>query len=167
MKKFLTLFFLLAAIMAIFGLNQNFAQDQDQRDPVQYLPPENENPVIPQGRSQEGQATQWLWGEVISVDPQKNELVVKYTDYDTDQGKEVPISADAETTFENAKAITDIKPLDTVGIDYSVNMEGKNIAKNISVEKPEIAATSEAASGPAVPEAKPEETQNNPPSIGQ
>lgn len=81
--------------------------------------------------------TQWLWGEVISVDIQKNELLIKYLDYETDQEKEVTITVDDETTYENIKALLEIKPQDTVSVDYIVSPEGKNIAKNISVEKPE------------------------------
>lgn len=80
---------------------------------------------------------QWLWGEVVSVDTQKNELSVKYLDYDTEQEKEIKVALDNKTTYENIKSIAEIKQNDTVSIDYIVSPEGKNIAKNISVEKPE------------------------------
>lgn len=80
---------------------------------------------------------QWLWGEVVSVDTQKNELSVKYLDYDTEQEKEIKIAVDDKTTYENTKSIAEIKQNDTVSIDYIVSPEGKNIARNISVEKPE------------------------------
>ncbi len=84
---------------------------------------------------------QWLWGEVVSVDNVKNQLVVKYLDYDADQEKEITITTDASTAFENARQLLDIKPQDTVSIDYTVNADLKNIAKNISVEKPEAEPT--------------------------
>ncbi len=80
---------------------------------------------------------QWLWGEVTSVDITNKTLLVKYLDYETDSEKEMTINIDDKTTYENVKAIDEIKPLDTVSIDYIVNTEGNNIAKNISVEKPE------------------------------
>ena len=80
---------------------------------------------------------QWLWGEVISIDFQKNELAVKYLDYEIDQEKEITIAIDPGTTYENVESFGQIKPKDTVSIDYIVNPVGKNIAKNISVEKPE------------------------------
>lgn len=85
--------------------------------------------------------TMWLWGEVISADIQKNELLVKYLEYETDLEKEITITVDDKTTYENIKSLTDIKPNDTVSIDYIVNPEGKNIAKNISLEKPEAIET--------------------------
>ena len=80
---------------------------------------------------------QWLWGEVTSVDITNKTLLVKYLDYETDSEKEMTTNIDDKTTYENVKAIDEIKPLDTVSIDYIVNSEGNNIAKNISVEKPE------------------------------
>lgn len=83
--------------------------------------------------------TQWLWGEVSSIDIQRNELLVQYLDYDTDQEKEVNISVDDKTTYENVDSLLDIKPHDAVSIDYVVFSDGKNVAKNISVEKPEVA----------------------------
>jgi len=92
--------------------------------------------------------TQWLWGEVASMDTQKNELVVKYLDYETDQEKEITITVNDKTTYENAKILSDIKPKDTVGIDYTVGAEGKNIAKNISLEKPQGAEATEEGLNP-------------------
>jgi uncharacterized Zn finger protein len=61
--------------------------------------------------------------------------LVKYLDYDADQEKEMAINVDEKTIYENVKSIDEIKPQDTVSIDYIVSPEGKNIAKNISIEK--------------------------------
>ena len=80
---------------------------------------------------------QWLWGEAVSVDTQKSELSVKYLDYDTEQEKEMTVAVDDKTTYENIKSLAEIKLKDTLSIDYAVGLEGKNIAKNISLEKPE------------------------------
>jgi len=80
---------------------------------------------------------QWLWGEALSVDAQKNEIVVKYLDYETEQEKEATVILDDKTTYENIKSLSEIKIKDTLSIDYVVSPEGKNIAKNISIEKPE------------------------------
>jgi len=77
----------------------------------------------------------WVWGEVVSVDTQKNELVLKYLDYDTEQEKEMTIAAENATTYENINSFSDIKAKDTLSIDYTASTEGKNIAKNISIEK--------------------------------
>ncbi len=80
---------------------------------------------------------QWLWGEIDSVDIQRNEVTVRFLDYDTEQEKEVNISVDEKTTYENANFLLDIKPSDVVSINYLVFPDGKNLARNISVEKPE------------------------------
>jgi len=92
--------------------------------------------------------TQWLWGEVVSVDLQKNELLVKYLDYETDQEKEVKINVDDKTIYENASSMLEIKPLDTVSIDYIISPDGSNLAGNISLEKLE----NEGAPEEAIPE---------------
>jgi len=81
--------------------------------------------------------TQWIWGEVTNIDPQNKMILVKYLDYETDQEKEINISVDDKTSYENIKSIDELKPKDTVSIDYIVGPDSKNIAKNISVEKPQ------------------------------
>jgi biopolymer transport protein ExbD len=81
--------------------------------------------------------TQWVWGEVVSVDVAKSQLVVKYLDYETDMEKEMTLAADEKTTYENVQALADIQPKDTVSVDYAVGSDGKSVAKNISVEKPD------------------------------
>lgn len=99
--------------------------------------------------------TQWLWGEVISLDTSSRALLVKYLDYDTDQEKEMAINIDEKTTFENVKSLDEIKPKDTVGIDYIISPDSKNIAKNVSVEKMEEEQTTqqqEAVTAPIKPE---------------
>jgi len=81
--------------------------------------------------------TQWVWGEVSILDTQNKAILVKYFDYETDQEKEINIDIDDKTTYENIKSMDELKPKDTVSIDYIVSPDGKNIAKNISIEKPE------------------------------
>jgi len=80
---------------------------------------------------------QWLWGEVVSVDAANKTILLKTLDYATDSEIEVSINTDDKTTYENANSLDQIKPQDTLSIDYIATAEGKNIAKNISVEKPE------------------------------
>lgn len=81
--------------------------------------------------------TQWVWGEIVAVDAAKKELTVKYLDYETDQEKELALSADDKTTFENVPSLSEIKLQSPAGIDYIVDTDGKNIARNISVENME------------------------------
>lgn len=93
--------------------------------------------------------TLWLWGEAASVDAQNNEITVKYLDYETDNEKEIKITADSKTKYENAGSLNDVKPSDTVSIDYIITADSKNLAKNISVEKPEEPPVSAAPVAPA------------------
>lgn len=81
--------------------------------------------------------TLWLWGEVVSIDNQNNNLSVKYLDFETDQEKEMSINVDEKTTYENIKSLDELKPKDNVSIDYIPGLEGKNLAKNIVVENSE------------------------------
>jgi hypothetical protein len=79
---------------------------------------------------------QWIWGEVVSIDSQKNEMTVKYLDYETETENNIVIAADEKTTYENINSLGQIKLQDNVSIDYVVGPAG-NIAKNISIEKAE------------------------------
>lgn len=81
--------------------------------------------------------TQWVWGEAVSVDTQNKTILVKYFDYETDQEKEISIDVDDKTTYENINSIDQIELKDNLSIDYITTQEGKNIATNISLEKPE------------------------------
>lgn len=81
--------------------------------------------------------TQWVWGEVVAVDPAQNLLSIKYLDYETDQEKELTLSVNDKTTFENVRSLSEIKMQSPAGIDYILDSEGKGIATNISIENVE------------------------------
>lgn len=85
----------------------------------------------------EPQQVLWLWGEVISVDPNARQMLVKYFDDETDLEKEISINVDDKTIFENVKSLDEIEARDTVSIDYVMNADGQNIARNINTEKVE------------------------------
>jgi len=91
----------------------------------------------PTSDSQAESDTQWLWGEAVSVDVPQNMLLVKYLDYDTEQEKEMVISVDSKTAYENVRSVGEIKPHDAVSIDYVLGAGGMNLARKISIEKPE------------------------------
>jgi hypothetical protein len=78
---------------------------------------------------------QWLWGEVETVNAQAKTIQVKYLDYDTDIEKELVLTVDAKTKFENAKGLEDIKTQDTVSVDYFTGSDGVNLAVAVSLEK--------------------------------
>lgn len=78
---------------------------------------------------------QWLWGEVVAVNVQSKTIQVKYLDYDTDIEKELVLTVDGQTKYENAKGLDEIKPQDTISVDYLVSADGVNLAVAISLEK--------------------------------
>jgi len=106
-------------------------------------PVEAVTPAAPAVEAKTEPEIQWVWGEVVSTNPINNELLVKYVDYDTDSEKEITIGIDDKTTYENAKSIDEIKVRDSVSIDYAVSADGKNLALNISLEKPEAVSNIE------------------------
>jgi len=90
--------------------------------------------------SQEEEEFQWVWGEVISVDNANKSITIKYLDYETDTEKELSLIVDDKTKFEGVNSLAEIKVQDTISIDYIIEA-GKNIARNISVEKLEDTVT--------------------------
>lgn len=77
---------------------------------------------------------QWLWGQVVSADTTNQTIVLQYFDYETDQQKEVTITLDTETKLDNTESLSEIKPNDTLSIDYITDASGNNIAKTIGLE---------------------------------
>ena len=93
--------------------------------------------------------TQWAWGEVTNVDLAAKTLTLKYLDYESDQEKDLVLTVDEKTTFENIKTLDDVKIKDTLSIDYVVAADGKNIAKNINFEQPDaVPASPDTAAAP-------------------
>lgn len=84
---------------------------------------------------------QWVWGEVTSVDMNTKTITLKYLDYETDIEKEITLNIDENTQYENCNSLQQIKPTDTISVDYIVNPEGKNLAKYIVLERPEDASS--------------------------
>ncbi len=78
---------------------------------------------------------QWVWGEVSAVDTARQEIGIRYLDYETDNEKEMTLTIDSDTILENAQALSDIKVQDTLSVDYLAAPDGKNLAKTISLEK--------------------------------
>lgn len=82
--------------------------------------------------------TQWAWGEVTNLDAQAKTFTLKYLDYDTDQERDLVLVIDGNTVFENIKSLDEIKINDTLSIDYLISSDGKNVARNINFEKPDL-----------------------------
>lgn len=129
-KKFLSVFILvLTFTVAAFAAETDVSGKAD------------ETGATAGGQSQEIQPSeddiQWVWGEVVGLDIPGNTLTLKYLDYETDQEKDITLSVDEKTSFENIKNLADIKNKDTLSIDYISGPEGKNIARNIGLENPD------------------------------
>lgn len=86
--------------------------------------------------SESAPALEWIWGEVISVEPENQQIKIKYFDYENDTDKEAVIIFSDKTEYENIEGISQIAPNDTVSVDYVISPQGKYEAKIISVEKP-------------------------------
>jgi len=87
-----------------------------------------------------------IYGEVQAVNVAGNTLSVQYYDYDSDSEKTAEIGVGKDTKMENAKVLGDIKKGDWVDVTYTA-VDGKNVAKVVSVEKEE--PTTEAPAGTA------------------
>lgn len=121
------------ATKAVFS--QEIAPKADAaEDAIEAQNPVTEGAAVPDDKESE---TQWIYGDVVNLDPQNKTIMVKTLDYETDQEKEISIATDEKTVFENIKSLDEIKPDDTVSVDYIVTADGKNLAKNLSLEKPE------------------------------
>jgi len=97
---------------------------------------------------------QWLWGEVVSVDASRKQITVKYLDYETDNEKEITLSVNDKTSYENIKEISELKAQDIVSVDYISEADGNNTVVNISVEKLE--------DGQGIPESESPEPAKSP-----
>ncbi|MDP2766471.1 MAG: hypothetical protein Q8O41_03335 [Candidatus Methanoperedens sp.] len=105
-----------------------------------------------QAASQKENDMQWAWGEVTNLDNQAKTITLKHLDYETDQEKELVLVVDEKTVLENIKDFNELKLKDTLSVDYMMGVDNKNIAKNISFEKPDAASS---ASVPAVENTQP------------
>ncbi|MDD5196646.1 MAG: hypothetical protein PHV92_03375 [Candidatus Omnitrophica bacterium] len=124
----------IATILGIIGLgvllNTGLALSQDE--------PKAKEPSLAAPQEKNESDTQWVWGEVTSVDTQNKTLALKYLDYDTDEEKELLITVDNLTSYENVRSLEEIQVKDSVSIDY-ISGAGKNTAMSVSLEKAEAA----------------------------
>ncbi len=113
---------ILMGLFGFLGINVLFAQTEIKPEQVAVASPEMD--------------VQWLWGEVVNIDYPNKVFTVKYFDYETETEKNVSVLVNNGTVYESVTSLDEIKPKDTVSVDYVV-VEGNNIAKNVGVEKPE------------------------------
>ncbi len=114
-----------ALLLLSLGLNTAFSKEGDVVS----------GPPIP-GVNAESEM-QWVWGEVVLIDPVNKKVLLKYLDYETDMEKEISIIVDAQTFYDNISSLEQLRPGDPVSVDYIVDADGVNIARDISIEKPQ------------------------------
>lgn len=131
-------FFVIAAFLFL-GTGLSFSEEPESA--TETLPSQSAEPEM-----------QWQYVQVVSVDPASKSFVGKYIDFETEQEKEITIVVDDKTTYENLASIAELKPLDAAGVDFVVTAEGNNLAKNISLEKPDVEAMPQEG-GEMLPEA--------------
>ncbi len=122
MNRKTSLLIILMAFFGFLGINVLFAQTEMVPEQVTIASPEMD--------------VQCLWGDVMNIDLPNTIFMVKYFDYETETEKNVSVSVNNDTVYESVTSLDEIKPQDTVSVDYVV-IEGNNIAKNVGVEKPE------------------------------
>ena len=93
---------------------------------------------IPQEEKAPEKTTEWVWGEVVSVDPVGKQVVVKHLDYESYEEVQLTLKVDDSTQFENVTDLTQIKQGDHITVDYKPK-DGSNIADLIVVEKEAVA----------------------------
>lgn len=136
------------ALLILFSAGLVLGEDQTEPNASLATPapaafPENSDSVN----------TQWVWGEVVSIDASNKTLLLKYLDYETDQEKEISIIIDDSTSYDNIRTLGEIRPKDNLSIDY-IPKDGKNIAKTIGLEKAESdTMQNNIDTGLAIPEA--------------
>ncbi len=116
------------------------AQDVNKETTVteQAPAPEAPAPAVPAEEDAAKKNEVSIYGEVQAVDPTANSINVQYYDYDSDEEKTITLTGDNNTKFENAALLNDVRKGDWVDAVYTV-IDGKNIAKLVSVEKEEEA----------------------------
>jgi Cu/Ag efflux protein CusF len=122
-------------------------------------------PAAPAAAPAEVAPAEWVWGEVVSVDTEKKQIVLKHLDYDTYEEVQTTLKVGDKTLFENVASLGEIKAGNHLTADFKI-VEGSSLADLIVVEKdvqeesmvsepviePETAVAPEAAAA-AAPEA--------------
>lgn len=78
-------------------------------------------------------ADNWVWGEVVSVDNAGQQLTIRFLDETGYQDEDMVIRVDDQTEYEGVTTLLEIKPFDTVVIDYAASALGGALARKIAV----------------------------------
>jgi hypothetical protein len=113
---------------------------------------ESAQEVVPQAPEPPAaqKTTEWVWGEVVSVDKDNRQLTVKHLDYDTYDEIQTVLTLDDKTLLENVSDLGEVQPGDHVTVDYR-SEAGSNIAGLIVVEKKDMQKEQDTTAGLKAP----------------
>ena len=75
----------------------------------------------------------YSYGEVLSV--AQDQIMVREFDYATGEEKDVVYYITADTILDSVESVDQIKPSDLVDVEFMVSEDGKNIAREILVDR--------------------------------
>jgi hypothetical protein len=75
----------------------------------------------------------YSYGEVLSVSA--DQILIKEFDYVTGDEKEAVYHIDKETSFDSVESAQQIAPGELVDIEFIVSEDGRNIARDIFVDR--------------------------------
>ncbi|MDD5504049.1 MAG: hypothetical protein PHV77_01900 [Candidatus Omnitrophica bacterium] len=99
---------------------------------VGYLHAQTENTPAP--AVEEAQSF-YAYGEVLSVSPEQ--ILIREFDYATGEDQEVAYYINEQTSFDSVESVQQITPGNLVDIEFIVLEGGKNVAKDIFVDRVE------------------------------
>ncbi|HAJ57084.1 MAG TPA: hypothetical protein DCL35_04870 [Candidatus Omnitrophica bacterium] len=143
--------------IALFMVVAPFAFAQEEQEAglaaveqeIVSTPAEQEIVAAPVEQAME-ERSEWVWGEVVSVDSDNKQLTIQRLDYDTYEEVQTVLKIDDKTLLENVTDLGQIKPGDHVTVDYKI-LNGDNVAGLIVVEKKDEQEQPEAVLVPEAP----------------
>jgi hypothetical protein len=134
MKKALFVIVILGLTTAALCMGSAYAQTEATKAPVA-------------GEAQDA------YGEVVSVDANAGTIIITEYDYEKDQDVNKTYNIDKAATYENVKALNEVKVGDWVALTLKPEKDGSPLASSVYVEKYDLTEgeTASPAATPAVP----------------
>ena len=90
-------------------------------------------PINSVAQDQDEKQVFYSYGEVLSVI--KGQIIVREFDYETGEETDIVYYITADTILDSVESADQIKPSDLVDVEFTVSEDGKNIAKEILVDR--------------------------------
>ena len=85
------------------------------------------------GFAQEEEQGLYSYGEVLSAN--QDQMTVREFDYETGEETDIVYYFIADTILDSVESADQIKPGDLVDVEFTVSADGKNIAKEVLVDR--------------------------------